>query len=127
MGTNKKGIKMKYLITLLFTINLLNGSYLLDKDYPLCIEDYYYQSGSIHYLRSSNLTWSSTSEDHTLQNVHNSYLYDSLTGRCNPTGLNEFGLTVEQFNFLLAFCGLIFGSVFLYFVVDLSVKVGGRR
>jgi len=118
---------MKYLLTLLFTINLLNASFLLDKNYPLCIEDYYYKSGSIHYLRSSDLTWRSTAEDHTLQRVHNAYSYDALTGQCNPIGLNEFGLTVEQFNFLLALTGLIFGAVFMFFTVDLFTKVGGKK
>lgn len=118
---------MKYLLILLFNISLLNGSYLLDKNYPLCIEDYYYKGGSMFYLRSSDNTWYSTSEDHISRFVYSDYTFDSLSGNCIPSAIKIMGIDSSLFNFLLALCGLIFGAVFLFFTVDAFVKVGSKK
>ena len=109
------------------SINFLNASMILDKNSPVCIENFYYKNAYIYYQRSSNLSWYSTSEDHTSDHIKYNFVYDSDNDTCSPAGVNSLGLLPTQFNFLLALCGLIFGAVFLFFTVDAFVKVGGKK
>lgn len=40
---------------------------------------------------------------------------------------NELGLLDEDFNFLMALSGSLFGFVFLYFSIKIFINVGGKR
>lgn len=118
---------MKYLTIILISISFLNASYLFDKDTPVCIEDYYYKNGRVYFQSSDTMKYSSTSENNIAGFIHSGYEYDSDNDMCVPLGLNEFGLTVEQFNFLLALIGLIFGAVFMFFTIQAFTSVGGKK
>lgn len=121
---------MKYLKILLLIISfssISSASFLLDKNSPVCIEDYYEKNSRIHYQKSDTLKWSSSSEDHSFRNILSGYEYDLTTDRCNMGFALKNGLTYEQFNFLLSFIGLIFGGIFMYFTVHIFVAVGGKK
>ena len=120
---------MKYLKILLFLLifSNLSASYLLDKNSPLCIEDFYYKNSRIYFQKSSNLNWDSTREDHTATHIFQGYIYDSDNNICKPDVHLLLGMDVKDFNFLLGLIGLIVGGVFLFFTVDAFVKVGGKK
>lgn len=118
---------MKYLISLLLTINFLNASMLLDKSTPVCIEDFYYKDSYIFYQQSSNLAWYQTTQDSLASLIFYGYTYDSASGACIPSPAIKMGLTTTEFNFLLGLIGVIFGGVFMFFTIQTFVSVGGRR
>ena len=74
----------KIIISLLLLSSFLNASYLLDKDYPLCIEDYYIKGGSLYYLRSSDEVWKSSTENSIVEFIYSGYDWDSDNGICKP-------------------------------------------
>ncbi|EQB39627.1 hypothetical protein M947_06435 [Sulfurimonas hongkongensis] len=117
---------MKHLLSLLFITNLLNASMLLDS-YNICIEDYYIQNKRLYFLPSSTMLWESTRDKNILKSVIHSYKYNSSTNRCEPDLSLKMGLQLEQFNFLLALIGVIFGGVFMFFTTQIFINVGGRR
>ncbi|MCW8895188.1 MAG: hypothetical protein OQK48_07875 [Sulfurimonas sp.] len=118
---------MKYLIILLSSISFLNASMLLDKDTPTCIENFYYQNGRIYYQSSDTLNWSSTSENSVVEHIHPNYIYDSVNDTCSPNLSYILGMDIKDFNFLLGFIGVIFGGIFMFFIVHAFINVGGKR
>ncbi|MGE4419744.1 MAG: hypothetical protein AB7D38_07900 [Sulfurimonas sp.] len=117
---------MKYLISLLISINFLNASMLLDT-YSTCIEDYYAKNNIAYVQLSSNGSWYALTDDGHFSTIIPNYTYDVETGRCNPDVSLKLGLTTIQFNFLLGVVGLIFGAVFMFFIIQIFTMVGGRR
>ena len=117
----------KILFLFLLLSSLLNASYLYDKNYPLCIEDFYVKGGSLYYLRSSDNVWSSTSEDNTVGFIYSGYDWDIDNSACVPTNWLILGMSVEDFYFLLALTGLLFGFVFMFFSIYIFINVGGRK
>jgi len=118
--------KMKFLLSLLFITNLLNASMLLDGS-SICIEDYFMKNGNTYILKSSTMQWESTSENNLIKTIIPNYIYKKDINRCVPDISIKMGLTVEQFNFLLALTGLIFGGIFMFFTTQIFISVGGRR
>ncbi len=124
----KKGFTMKKILLLLLLLsNFLNASMLLDKNTPVCIEDYYIKNGSLYYLKSENNNWVSTDTNKLVQYIYYGYSYNSDNGKCEPQQYNILGISPMQWNFLTALTGLLFGFVFMFFTIELFTKVGARR
>ena len=117
----------KVLLLLITLSSVSNASFLLDRNNPLCIEDYYVAGNALHFQRSNNLNWISTGEDHSVGRIYNGYVYDSTTNSCEMGFALKNGMTYEQFNFLLGLIGVIIGGIFMYFSVKAFVAVGGKR
>lgn len=117
---------LKILIILLFLSISLNASMLLDSQYR-CIESFYIKNGSFYYLRSDNNTWYSTTTKNYTNSVKPNFIYDVSTQQCNPNLSYILGMQETEYNFLLGIVGLIFGAVFMFFVVQNFIYVGGRK
>jgi hypothetical protein len=119
----------KIIISLFLLLNLslsLNASMLLDKTYH-CIEDFYVTPGRFYYLRSDNNTWYSTTTKGYASGVFAGYIYDADSGKCIPDKSLILGMNQEDFHFLMALIGALFGASFMFFVIKLSLNVGGKR
>ena len=117
---------MKHLIILFFLTKLLSASMLLGAN-SYCIEKFYTKSGSFYYLRSDNNTWYTTPTDTFTATVMPNYIYDPSTQQCNPNLSYILGMQETEYSFLLGFIGLVFGAVFMFFVVQIFISVGGKR
>lgn len=118
----------KTIFSLFLLLNLsssLSASMMLDGTY-YCIEDFYVQNGRFYYLRSDNNTWYSTTTKSYADKVLSGYVYESDTNKCVPDASLMLGMNQEGFHFLMALIGLIFGAVFMFFVIKISLRVGGR-
>ncbi|MBL1245058.1 MAG: hypothetical protein COA39_011870 [Sulfurimonas sp.] len=105
---------MKYIILFIFSLSL-NASILLDKAYPICIEDYYIAGGTLYYLRSVDNTWGSTTADKSVQEIYYGYDYNTSSGYCSPKSYNiDLGLSYFDFNFLMALSGVLFAALIFY-------------
>ena len=121
---------MKYfliLTTSLIFASASNASFLMDKQTPVCIEDFYQNGNSIYFLQSSNNTWYSTTENYTVERIFSGYKYNPDNGNCEPEAFLLLGMDVKDFNFLLGLIGLIFGAVFMFFTTQIFMNVGGKR
>ena len=105
----------------------LFASILLDKSYPLCIEDYYYKGGNLYYLKSNTNKWASTSSNGLASKLHSGYVWDANNSICKPNDATILGLSIMQFNFLNALTGLFFGLIIFIVTIYLFVKVGTRK
>ena len=121
---------MKYLKILLLIISfssVSNASFMLDQ-VDRCIEDWYSENGTFYYYRSDS---PNTLRTYTTNKTHwrilSGYEYDITTDRCQPTWAKKNGLNNEQFNFLLALIGIIFGSIFMFFSTQAFTNVGGKK
>lgn len=103
------------------------SSYLLDKNTPICIEDFYYKSSRIYFLKSKNDSWASTTEDHTSDHIIFGYVYDADNDICKPDEWLILGMDVKDYNFLLGLIGVIVGGVFMFFTIQIFMMVGGRK
>ena len=117
----------KIILSILLLSSFLNASYLFDKNYPLCIEDYYVKGGSLYYLRSRDLSWKSTTEDNVAGFIYSGYEWDADNGICKPKDWLILGMDVKDFNFLMGLTGLLFGFVSMFFLIELFMRVGGKR
>ena len=102
---------LKILLLLITFSSLSQASYLLDKNTVICIEDYYYLDNRIYFQKSTNMSWGSTSEDHTSDHIKDGYIFDSATGKCTPNDARILGLEQTQYNFLMALSGLLFSFI----------------
>ncbi|MBE0515514.1 hypothetical protein [Sulfurimonas sp.] len=119
---------MKYLISLLFTINFLNASMLLDSK-NICIDDFYYTTNQFNYLDSKTQTWfyfDSTNINLSKSIIPN-FIYDIASDKCSPNSAFILGMQETEYNFLLGIVGLILGAVFMFFTIQIFITVGGRR
>ena len=107
----------KVFIFLLFIASFLNASMLLDKGYPLCIEDYYVKGGALYYLKSSDNSWGSDTSNKLVKEIHYGYDFNSTSGECVPVPYKkELGLSYFQFHFLLALSGLLFSAIVFFMI-----------
>jgi len=105
---------MRFLTIILFSFSL-NASMLFDKSYPICIEDYYINNGSLFFQRSSNLTWGSTTANNNVQYIYYGYDYNITNGNCSPKPyIKDLGLSYFNFHFLMALSGLLFGVIIFW-------------
>ncbi|MFA5454144.1 MAG: hypothetical protein WC272_02380 [Sulfurimonas sp.] len=119
---------MKYLISLLLSINFLNASMLLDAK-NICIDDFYYTSGQFIYLDTKTQNWFAydTNTLNLSKSIIPNFIFDSATGQCKPNAAYILGMQETEYNFLLGIVGLIFGAVFMFFTTQIFTMVGGRR
>ena len=117
---------MRYLISLLLSMNFLNAS-LIYSDKNICIEDFYVSNGSFYYLQSSDNGWYVTSSINQVQTIFPNYKFDVATQKCTSDTSYLLGLESTQYYFLMAFIGVIFGGVFMFFTIQIFTMVGGRR
>jgi len=117
----------KIILSILLLSSFLDASFLLDKNTPVCIENFYYKKSRLYYELSSTGKWSSTTEDHQASNIHFGYEYDKQTKQCNPKEWLILGMDVKDFNFLMGLIGLLFGFVSMFFLIELFMRVGGKR
>ena len=92
----------KIILLLLLLSSFLPASYLYDKDYPVCIEDYYISGGAVKYLRSSDNTWASTTENNTVSFIYSGYKWDADNENCVPENWLILGMDVKDWHFLEA-------------------------
>ena len=118
---------MYKILILIFLSSSVFGSFLLDKNSPICIEDFYYKSSRIYYQQSKDDAWKSTSEDHTSDHIRIGYKYDSDDDSCRPEPYLILGMDVADFHFLLGLVGVFFGFTFLVFTIYLFVNVGREK
>jgi len=117
----------KIILSILLLSSFLNASYLLDKNTPVCIENFYYKKSRLYYELSSTGKWYSTTEDHQASNIHFGYEYDKQTKQCNPKEWLILGMDVKDWNFLLGLAGLFMGVIIMFYTIELFMKVGGKR
>lgn len=124
----KKEEKMKYLISLLLSINFLNASMLLDSK-NICIDDFYYTSNQFHYLDTKLQTWVylDSTNINLSKSIISNFTYNVATDKCSPNPAFILGMPETAYNFLLGFIGLILGAVFMFFTTQIFLMVGGRR
>ncbi len=116
----------KFLFFLFLLSNLLQASMLLDKSYPVCIEDFYVKGGALYYLKSNGNTWASTTSDKLVKEIHYGYTWDATNKKCVPDSVTVLGMNYEDFNFLLGLIGVLFGFTVLWFSIISFVNVGRR-
>lgn len=117
---------MKFLLSLLFTVGFLKASMF----YPaanICIEDFYTKYATLYYQKSDNLTWYVTNSTNQVQYILPNFTFDSVTMECRPNASYILGMQETEYNFLLGLIGLIFGAVFMFFIIQIFTTVGGRR
>ncbi len=123
----KKGFTMKKIFLLFFLLSsLLKASMLLDKAYPVCIEDFYIKGGTLYYLKSSNNSWGSTTSDKLVKEIHYGYTWDDANKMCVPDPVTIFGMDYKDFNFLLGLIGVLFGFTVLWFSILSFVNLGRK-
>ena len=94
-----------------------------------CIyNDYYLKSGYFYYrYPTSSDTWRSTTTKKYPNFLINGYVFDTNTNKCYPNTWRVMGMSIEDFNFLNAFMGLLFGLFMLISVSYLFITVGGKK
>ena len=122
----------KILFSLLLLSSFLNADILhnvsmLSYKNKCIYNDYYTKNGRFYYhYVSSDRKYSTTSKKY-LPSVISSYQFDTNTSICSPEAWRILGMNIEDFNFLNALIGLLFGFVFMIFTIYLFVTVGGKR
>jgi len=117
---------MKYLISLILSINFLNASMLLDSQ-NICIDDFYLQNQTFYFLKSSNQVWYSSTNLEQVKTIIPNFIYDAELNKCSPNVAYILGMQETEYNFLLGIVGVIFGAVFMFFTTQIFTTVGGRR
>jgi len=117
----------KSILLILLLSSFLKASFLLDKNSPVCIEDFYYSGSRLYYQRSDNLSWKSTSEDHTSDHIRIGYLWDADDSICKPKPWLILGMNATDWHFLEALTGLLFGFTFMITTIYLFIGVGGKK
>jgi len=93
-----------------------------------CIyNNYYNKDGEFYYEYVDNNKSYSTSSRNYLPSLINGYKFDTNTFVCSPEAWRILGMTIEDYHFLNALIGLLFGFVFMIFTIYLFVTVGGKR
>jgi len=93
-----------------------------------CIyNNYYNKDGKFYYeFVDNNKSYSTTSKRY-LPTLINGYKFDTNTSICSPEAWRVLGMTIEDYHFLNALVGLLFGFVFMIFTIYLFMTVGGKR
>jgi hypothetical protein len=126
----------KSILIVLFLFSFSNAEYLFFSSasgsdettfIPICIDDYYFENGSVNILMSSNQMWlesTITTQNFGLNDlIYSGYKYDSINDRCIPDPLLEYyGLNFYDYNALLALMGLLIGFVLLSTITYLFVR-----
>lgn len=105
---------MKILILIFMFLSVSHADYLLSSKNK-CITDWYYKGGKIyyHYSTSPDTLRSSTSKKYEPL-IFSGYSYNSDSKKCIK---NEYyGLSYEDYNFIYALLGLLFGFMILWLV-----------
>jgi len=122
----------KILFSLLLLSSFLNADILhnvsmLSYKNKCIYNNYYNKGGRFYYQFVDNNRSYSTSSKKYLPSVISSYKFDTNTSICSPEPWRILGMNIEDFNFLNALIGLLFGFVFMIFTIYLFVTVGGKR
>ena len=120
-------LQAKFLIVMIFLsltfISQLKADYLLGH-LERCAADYYYKYDDsankykLYYLNSRTGNWSGVTTN--VGFIQDGYAYDSVTGECRLDD-TTLGLSINQYNFIYALVGLIFGLI-LFWLVPSSKK-----
>jgi len=94
-----------------------------------CIfNDYYVKNGRFYYrYLTSPYTWRSTTSKKYNAYLTSGYQFDNNNSVCEPEHWLIAGMNVQDWHFLEALTGLLFGFVFMIFTIYLFVTVGGKR
>ena len=123
----QKGFTMKKFFIFFFLLSsLLKASMLLDKSYPVCIEDFYIKGGALYYLRSNGNSWASTTSNNLVNQIHYGYTWDDANKKCVPDPVTVLGMDYKDFNFLLGLIGVLFGFTILWFSILSFVNLGRK-
>jgi len=116
---------MKLLLLTMFTFSFLNADYLmLYKGTNYCIKSYTIldSTPTIKVVLSSDNSTANISLN-PINNIFNGYVYDNVLRSCNFDVTSQaLGITYNQYNFLYALLGVIFGSIFLFFFIHMIVR-----
>jgi len=122
----------KYLFFILILSSFLNADIvhnvsMLSYKNKCIYNNYYNKDGKFYYEYVDNNKSYSTTSKRYLPSVLDGYKFDTNTSVCSPEAWRVLGMTIEDFNFLNALVGLLFGFVFMIFTIYLFVTVGGKR
>ena len=122
----------KYLFFILILSSFLNADIvhnvsMLSYKNKCIYNNYYNKDGKFYYEYVDNNKSYSTTSKRYLPSVVDGYKFDTNTSVCSPEAWRVLGMTIEDFNFLNALVGLLFGFVFMIFTIYLFVTVGGKR
>jgi hypothetical protein len=122
---------MKYFKILLLVITFSSVSNAYDLYRGKCIENYWWSGSNFYYYHKYKDTKNSSLineplADFDLTQLDTNHVYTIDYYSCKRD-VSYFGLSITQFNFLLAFIGIIFGGVFMFFTVQAFTTVGGKR
>jgi hypothetical protein len=132
---------MKYFKILLLIItfsNVLNAEILrnmvLREDVNRCIyNDYYYKydadaaKNKFYYRYAGKTTFNSTGTNKKQRYLYDGFVFDTETRECRPDDYLVLGMSLKDFNFLLGLMGVFFGFAFMFFSIELFIKVGGKK
>jgi len=123
----------KILFILLLLSSFLNAEILhnvsyLDKKNRCILNNYYSKGGYFYYQYAidSTLIRSTSSKDYSMT-IISGYQFDTNTTICSPEAWRVLGMSIEDYHFLNALIGLLFGFVFMIFSIYLFMTVGGKR
>lgn len=123
----------KIFISLFLLSSFLNAEVLhnvsyLDVKNRCILNNYYSKDGSFYYqyAKDTSTVRSTISKDYS-NSIIPGYQFNKDTFICSPEAWRVLGMSIEDFNFLNALIGLLFGFVFMVFTIYLFIKVGTKR
>jgi len=107
---------MYRILFLLIFLTSFSFSYGIYNEY--CIEDYYFKGGRFYFKRVDKNFYNSASFFYKYRFFEGGYDYNSSSKKCYKKPLlKELELSNTDFNFLMAFLGLLIGFSFLNAVI----------
>jgi hypothetical protein len=94
----------------------------------ICItNDYYLLNDRFYFYDLTDSAWYSTGGDDYIKTITPGWKFDTDTKICTLDDHNILGLTITDFNFLLALVGSFVGFTVLFFTIKIFISVGGGR
>jgi hypothetical protein len=113
-------MKLYLLITLL--ISTLQADFMLGSK-SWCIDEYYTKKGTFYYHRIKNDRWYNTTSKSYTRYIVGGYTYDTTTEQCNPDPYIFLGMQSQDYYFLLALSGVLFGSLIFYILANFLIGI----
>jgi len=108
------------LITIFSSLSLNADMLFGNNDY--CIDEYYYQNGSLYYKRSKNQHWYKVTSNNRQAKIYYGFEYNSTSNKCLPDITSQtLGMSYSEYKFLMALSGLLIGfGIYFGFITIFS-------
>lgn len=125
----------KIIFLLLFSISFLKAEPITAIN-GYCVDNYYYNGSTVYYLVSNNHFGTNYQATSFSSNVYYQILLNEGKYTLNENGAcvlktvsttNYYGMTKEQFTFLMSLTGSLCGFTFLFFACFLAIGFERRR